>query len=129
MQKKVMRLICNSPYNAHSTPLFLKLHALKIDDLYDLQLAKFIFSLYNNSVPNPLQSFFSTNSETHKYMTRNSDNPVLKLHRTNVAARSIFSRSYKLWYQMDSDIKSSCSLQRFSKRYKNKVFQQYLENS
>ena len=126
IQKKAIRTIANTHYNAHTTPLFAILKVLKLEDIYEMQLAKFIFGLYKNNMPKPLQSFFSTNSEIHHYGTRNRCNPIIRLHKSNVAARSIFSQSYKLWYNMESDVKGLTSLFAFSKRYKKTILQKYL---
>ncbi len=125
MQKKAIRLITGSHYNAHTTPLFTELKVLKFEDMYDLQLSKFIFCLYQNNIPKPLQSFFSLNSDTHNYSTRNQNNPSLPLHKCNVTAMSIFSKSYKLWYCMDLYLKSSVSLSVFSYRYKKIILHKY----
>ena len=65
MQKKAIRLITGSHYNAHTTPFFTELKVLKFEDMYDLQLSKIILCLYQNNIPKPLQSFFSLNSDTH----------------------------------------------------------------
>jgi len=126
MQKKAIRIITNASYNEHTTPLFSKLHVLKLADIYELQLAKFIFGLYHNTVPRPLCSFFTVNRDLHEYNTRNCDNPIVKLHKTNVAARSIFTQSYKIWYHMDSDLKCSNSLSSFSSKYKRCIFIKYI---
>jgi hypothetical protein len=125
MQKKAIRLITGSHYNAHTTPLFSELKALKFEDIYELQLGKFIYCLYQNNIPKPLQSFFSINSDTHNYNTRNLNNPCIPLHKSNVTAMSIFSKSYKLWYNMELDLKSTVSLSVFSHRYKKYILQKY----
>ena len=125
LQKKALRIIANAPYNAHTTPICANLGIMKMQDIYELQLARFIYSLYNNQVPKPLKTFFSLNSDIHQYNTRNRNNPVLRLHKTNVAARSIYTRSYKLWYDMESDIKCSTSLKTFTKKYKRNILHKY----
>lgn len=39
LQKKMMRAICNSPYQSHSSPIFRKLSVIKIFNLYDYRLS------------------------------------------------------------------------------------------
>jgi len=125
MQKKAIRLITNTPYNAQTTPLFAKMKILKLSDIYVLQLAKFVYCLYRNDLPKPLQLFFSTNNEVHKYYTRNCDNPCIPLHKTNVAARSIYNKSYQIWYNMESDMKCATSLASFSSKFKRFILEKY----
>ena len=126
MQKKAVRLITASDYNAHTTPLFAKTKILKIQDIYELHLAKFIYCLYNNIIPSPLSSFFATNSSVHDYSTRNCDNPRMPKHRTCMAARSIFRKSYHLWYNMEQGLKNSTSFNAFTNKYKKNIFLSYV---
>ena len=42
-QKKTMRCIHNSVYNAHTDPLFRTSKILKFDDLYKLKVSKFVY--------------------------------------------------------------------------------------
>ena len=101
MQKKAVRLIRGAEYNAHTAPLFALNKMLKLEDIYELQLAKFVYSLYNDLLPVSQKIDFTTNKSTHEYNTRNSYNPKMPKHRTSVAGRSIFTKSYYLWYNMD----------------------------
>ena len=126
MQKKAIRIVSNATYNEHTTPLFSNLCALKLADIYELQLAKFIFGLYHNSIPQPLYSFFSLNRDLHEHNTRNCDNPIIKLHKTNATARSIFTQSSKVWYHMNSDLKCSNSITNFSSKYKRHILNRYI---
>ena len=45
LQKKAIRIIAKKGYNAHTPPIFSDLKILKFNDVCDLQLAKFIYSL------------------------------------------------------------------------------------
>ena len=45
LQKRALRIITNSKYNAHTEPLFKDLYLLKIKDIFDVQCMKF----YNSS--------------------------------------------------------------------------------
>ena len=125
LQKKAIRLIGKTTYNAHTTPLFANFKVIKFEDVCELQLAKFIYGLYNNLSPLPLKSFFSTNKEKHTYETRNRDNPMIRRHRTQVAARSVYTRAYKIWYNMEPVLKQSLTLKKFSSAVKANILEQY----
>ena len=45
VQKKALRLITNSKYNAHTNPLFCQLNLLMIKDIFKLRLLKFYYKL------------------------------------------------------------------------------------
>ena len=51
MQKKAIRLVTNSSYFAHTTPLFIKLNLLKIQDMFKLKLLKFFYKLSYDLLP------------------------------------------------------------------------------
>ena len=45
LQKKAIRLITNSNYSAHTTPPFIELGILKVQDMFKLKLLKFYYKL------------------------------------------------------------------------------------
>ena len=74
LQKRAIRVISKSKFNAHTDPLFKKLHILKIKDLHKLHVLKFHYKLLHKTVPH----YFDTNmtltqhSHVHSYPTRNN---------------------------------------------------------
>ena len=57
LQKKAIRLITNSNYTAHTTPLFIELGLLKIQDMFKLKLLKFYYKLSSNLLPKYFESY------------------------------------------------------------------------
>ena len=51
IQKKAIRTITYSHYIAHSEPLSKELNLLKVQDLFQLKILKFLFKLYHNKLP------------------------------------------------------------------------------
>ena len=75
LQKRVMRIITCSKYNAHSEPLFKELKLLKLEDIRKLQELKFYYKLVHRQLP----SYFNCISVTtinavHQHNTRQSGN-------------------------------------------------------
>ena len=50
-KKKAVRTITYSNYIAHSEPLLKELNLLKVKDLFELKILKFLFKLYHNTLP------------------------------------------------------------------------------
>ena len=48
LQKRAIRLVTNSAYIAHTTPLFIEEGLLKVQDIFKLKLLKFYYKLSNN---------------------------------------------------------------------------------
>ena len=63
LQKRALRIICNSKYNAHTEPLFKKLNLLKLSDIFKTRQARFYYRYINNEVPVYFQDIFSTNAD------------------------------------------------------------------
>ena len=72
LQKKAVRVISNSSYNAYTDPIFKALNLLKISDLYRLAVLKFYYVYCHNQLPFYLQAFVLTyRYDVHNYDTRN----------------------------------------------------------
>ena len=71
IQKRAIRTLTASKYNAHTEPLFKQLNLLKISDICKLQEIKFYHKLVNKKLPLYFNDFVcQTNSEVHNYNTR-----------------------------------------------------------
>ena len=51
LQKKCIRIISLSKYNAHTEPLFKKYNLLKVQDIFMIQQLKFYHKFVNNNLP------------------------------------------------------------------------------
>ena len=71
LQKKAIRIISISKYNAHTEPLFKELKLLKVTDILRLQELKFYYKYKNNKLPHYLQNLpLECNTDIHNYATR-----------------------------------------------------------
>lgn len=71
IQKKIIRIISASKYNAHTEPLFKKLGLLKIKDILKHNVLKFYYKMINNKVPAYFKSYcVMTQQEIHGRVTR-----------------------------------------------------------
>ena len=57
LQKIAICLITNSSYTAHTTPLFIELGLLKVQDMFKLKLLKFYYKLSSNLLPQYFESY------------------------------------------------------------------------
>ena len=81
IQKKAIRIISNSKYNAHSQPLLKKSRILNMSDLYNSKLLIFYYRLIKNQLPQYFSTFqIIRQRETHQRHTRNN---AFLTHRVN----------------------------------------------
>ena len=80
LQKKAIRIISISTYNAHTEPLLKNLRILKIQDILILQTLKMYHKHRNNKLPTYIQNWpLQANKEIHHHNTRHADE--LHTHR------------------------------------------------
>ena len=72
MQKRIIRIINKSHFNAHTEPIFKDLGILKLSDIHLLQLDQFMYSCKNSFLPPKFNNNFSQSNQFHSYNTRNS---------------------------------------------------------
>jgi len=98
-QKKLMRIINGSKYDAHSEPIFKKFNILKLDDIYKLYVAKYCHKYFSSMLPSSVSSLFTTVSDIHEHATRRNTCHTLKLHRprTVTTSQHIISNGPSVW--------------------------------
>ena len=89
LQKMALRAITTSKYNAHTSPLFIKLKLLKIHDMYKLNMLKFYFKYKKDKLPKYFNGMFDNIYPTHIYDTRQKDKPIEPRWELLAAKRSI----------------------------------------
>ena len=69
-QKRVIRIVFNVHYRAHTNILFHSNKLLKVEDIYVLQLGSIMYDFENGTLPDALVQLFRKNSQIHSYNTR-----------------------------------------------------------
>ena len=69
LQKRIIRIINKSHFNAHTDPIFKGLGILKFNDIYLLQLGQFVF--LQKFLPPRFNNNLSQSNQFHSYNTRN----------------------------------------------------------
>ena len=88
IQKRIIRTITVSKYNAHTEPLFKLLGLLKIQDMLDLSSLKFYYKYRRDNLPAFFYTFqLTTHGSQHQYNTRHREQMLIDRTRTNYADR------------------------------------------
>jgi hypothetical protein len=86
LQKRAIRAITKSKYNAHCDPLFKQLEALKIEDIFNLSALKIYFKFHNKELPAYFEDF-PFNPLTHPAVG------IQRPRRTNIRPPARFTDS------------------------------------
>ena len=87
LQKKCLRIITISNFDAHSDPLFSKLNLLKVD-IITFQIIKFMFQFTNNKLPICLNELVITKNDIYQYPTHGFIKLYLPKHNTQCYRRN-----------------------------------------
>ena len=130
----------------HSNPLFNKLGILKIDDIYKLQVAKFIYSCLSNDLTPPIfLEWFTLNNTVHDHQTT-SNTVIVKesyfeighsvetnnLHTQGSRLVNYGGKQLKvcgpiLWNNIPDNIRTSTSVNSFKYNLKKYFIESYVD--
>ena len=88
LQKKAIRIMTASKYNAPTEPLFKQLNIMKVEDSFELQCLKFYYKFKTNTLPAFFDNIFTRISDIHPYGTRGRDQRHFSLIRKQVPANA-----------------------------------------
>jgi len=114
IQKKAIRIIAKTKYNAHTSAIFKQFNILKLPDLCALHDLKFCYKLRNNLLPCYFSSeFFLLTNFTHTYATRQLDTLRVPAVRHDFARNGMSYRYPKIYNSMDSNFKDKITTHSF----------------
>jgi len=98
---------------------------LKLNEIYDLQIALFMYKYMNSLLPNPLKSLFVINKQLHTYNTRNKNNPIVPRHKTELGKKCLSHMGPIIWNTVPNNIKEKKTLNSFKSLLKINLLKRY----
>ena len=89
LQKRALRIMTCSKYNAHTDPIFKKLKLLKIQDIFNVQNLKIYYKYKIAKLPQYFMTMFTINADIHPYGTRQSSHLHHGITRTTKVRKCI----------------------------------------
>ena len=126
LQNKAIRNMNKAPRYYRLDNYYLNHRILKVQELYQLEIAKFMHSHSHGNLPACFTSFFVESRFLHNYTTRfsSSRNYNITNFRTNRGQRSIQFLGPKVWNQVPNEIRN-VSKQTFKNEMKRLIFSRY----
>ena len=118
LQKRVVRIIANADYRAHTAPLFRKLKILDVFNVNSFLIASFMYSYHNQLLPDNFHRLFLTNRDIHNYNTRQVIDYRSHHCRTNIKQFTILYQGPKIWNSLPRKLLTSPSISVFKKAIK-----------
>ena len=123
---KALRCINFCNYRDPVNNLLRNNNILQINELFKLELAKFMYSYNNGSLPNTFKDYFLKINLKHNYETRSSKNDFF-IPRKN-SSKGLCGLNYlgpRLWSEIPELIKNKKSTKSFTLSYKNLLLERY----
>ena len=109
-QNFIVKIITKSSFfKTELNPLYQKLKMLNLNNIYKLEILKFMGKYQNNSLPNCFNDFYALPSKLHSYPTRfaTSDNYSMARFNKSKSQRSIRYQGPVIWNELPTEIKNS----------------------
>jgi hypothetical protein len=132
-QKIAIRLITNSPFNAHTEPLFKNLKILPLNDLIQMQKLQFMQRYIHNDLPRSFLGEWLTNEERRldpdQAVLRNQDNLYVPFACTIFSENMPWTSLPKTWNAFDcNDIKFIRNKLEFKLKLKDHLLSKLFSN-
>ena len=128
LQKKVLRSISFQPLLSSSTPIFHSLKILKLNDMINHEILKFVYKSLNGLSPSHFQNYFQFSNTVHSHETRQAAGGDIFQSIRNTFLYGLRSMKYlgaKLWNGIPTFIKMSVSFNIFKSKLKEFLINGY----
>ena len=90
LQKKAIRVITNSRYNSHTSPLFKKLDILRLEDMFKINMLKWYYQYINKHLPQYFNDYkILKQQDIHTHNTRNKTDVTQPSTRIQAAKKCL----------------------------------------
>ena len=122
--KKIIRLLTNSDYLAHTSPLFKELSILNLKDLYKNQIALTMHKALVQRKLEKLRAEILLLQPNHNYQTRET-NLRLPQRRLQKTEQNLIYQGILIWNSLPASIKNKTNIITFKKHLKDHFINSY----
>ena len=119
LQNKASRIISKTKIRGKITPQYYKYEILKLEDLYNFEIAKLMHQFAHSKLPPNFNHYFAYSSDVSSYSTRHtsSNDIFLPQFMSSKTQHSIKYIGAKIWNNIPSDLKNA-SYSKLKESYK-----------
>ena len=121
LQNKVVRYITHSSQDTNISDEYNNLKILKLDEMYFLEVGKFMHRNSNENLPQSFDEYFRHIDHHHNTRTRLNTVFALPRPRTELGKQSIRYKGVKIWGEIPPSIRGCLDLQTFSSQLKANI--------
>jgi hypothetical protein len=128
LQNRAIRLITRASRFRRLDIDYLNLRILKLDDLHQLAVSKFMYFYHHNKLPDYFSNFFAVANVSHRYETRSRQKSASNFRPIDCnkvsTQRSIRFSGPKIWEKIPLSLRES-RISVFKKEIINRIFAEY----
>ena len=115
-----------SSFRTKITPLYKKLHLLKLDDICSPELGKIIYKFHSGNLPDNLNHLFTPVNQVHCHATRSATRGAYfwQMAHTKHGKRSLRHLGPKIWDKIDPSLHDRSQLT-YKKTYRDVLISAY----
>ena len=129
LQKKIVRIITFSRFDASTHMIFRDLNILPLYNLVQNRISFFMYKHVHGLLPEVMNDLYTINNEIHTHNTRQCHLFHINKGYTNVYARSFSNISPRVWNALQKKIDVKVSISKFKKLSKRYFLEHILEIS
>ena len=126
LQNKVVHYITQSSQAINLTTKYAKLDILMLDEIYMLEVSKFMYKSASLSLPSSFNEYFMNINHQHNTRAKVNADLIFPRPRTNLGKQSIKIMGVKVWNEIPTDIRNSTTLNSFCTQIKSYITQNRL---
>lgn len=123
-QRKILRIINFADFQAPTTPFFLKLNILKLQDIYNLNLSLLFHKIHNDKIVGQHNLINIKDIHSHNTRLSQNNNYFRNHYKTNIGQSSYSAAGNKIWTNLPIEIKNK-PYSIFKKKVKISLIQNY----
>ena len=126
LQKKAVRVITKSAYDASSAPIFESMKILQLQKIHKLNCYIYMFKCLNSNNYPIHKNKILENTATHSHATRYRELFYVPRERLELCRKSFLNKGISLWNELSTDAKSLKTLKTFKTTIKNMLFRELI---
>lgn len=119
LQKKLVRIITFSEFNASTSTLFKQLSVMKVNNYYIYSCAIYMFKFRQGNLISQFDNWFVCNNDNHDYNTRHGNDYKSYRANTKQSSFNIRTQGPKIWNEIPRAVKDCQSLVTFKRKLKS----------
>ena len=123
---KALRCINFCDHREHVVKFLVKNNILQVNEIFKIELAKFMYRFSHNSLPDCFREYFVEVINKHKHLTRSSTNNFYVPRKKCAKGQSGLNYlGPRLWLEIPDNIKKKNTMKSFTVSYKKLLIESY----